>query len=159
MLVNKIFSSIIIVPLLVAGIYGYFKNIPAMKGSTSLGNALQFVNEHWEDGDIIFTTDDGPWINLKPYTDHPIYHMPSCDVPVVGSLSNTTRDALGVVIADLDDISYKRAWVFAPTSPLHPQCYINQIAQLTKGIPVMGVDDSEWLYSAVWLVYAPHYAH
>lgn len=157
---NKYFLTLIVSILCIAGIYGYYKNIAAMKGDgavSSMRGALAYVEANWQDGDIIFTTDDGPWINLTPYTDKPIYRMPTCKekgsyAPVLGSLSTQTRDALGMQIADLKDIPYKRAWVFAPTrSPLHPECYLTQIAPLTNTPPVYVVDDNDWLYSGVWL--------
>jgi hypothetical protein len=160
---NKYFSTIILVPLLLASLYGYYANIAAMKGDgavSSMRGALEYVESHWQEGDIIFTTDDGPWINLRPYTDRPIYRMPmdGCEergsfAPVLGSLSSTTREALGMNGASLDEIHHARAWVFAPTrSPLHPNCYTAMIASLTAGTPVYVVDDGDWLYSAVWLV-------
>jgi hypothetical protein len=158
---NKFFSTLIVSILCITGIYGYYKNISAMKGDgavSSMRGALTYVEANWQDGDIIFTTDDGPWINLTPYTDKPIYRMPTCQekgsyAPVLGSLSTQTRDALGMQVADLTDIPHQRAWVFAPTrSPLHPECYITQIAPLTETPPVYVVDDNEWLFSGVWLV-------
>ena len=158
---NKFFSTLIVCTLCVAGIYGYYKNIAAMKGDgavSSMRGALQYALDNWQEGDIIYTTDDGPWINLSPYTSQPIYRMPTCQekgsyAPVLGSLSAQTRTALGMQIADLKDIPHKRALVFAPTrSPLHPACYMDQIAPLTQTPPVYVVDDSEWLFSGVWLV-------
>ena len=154
MTMNKYFTTVIVSIICITGIYGYYKNISAMKGDgavSSMRGALTYVEANWQEGDIIFTTDDGPWINLTPYTDKPIYRMPTCS-PVLGSLSVQTRDALGMHIAELNDIPHERAWVFAPTrSPLHPTCYITQIATLTNTPPVYVVDDNEWLFSGVWL--------
>lgn len=152
----------IVLPLIAASLYGYYTNIAAMKGDgaiSSMGGALAYVDSHWRDGDIIYVTDDGPWINIAPYTEYPIFRMPmdGCEekgsyAPVLGSLSETTRAALGMQIAALDEIPHRRAWVFAPTrSPLHPACYTELIAPLTSDDPVYIVDDTEWIYSAVWL--------
>lgn len=160
---NKFFSSLIIVPLIAASLYGYYANISAMKGEgavSSMRGALAYVESHWQEGDIIFTTDDGPWINLRPYTDKPIYRMPmdGCQekgsfAPVLGSLSAQTRDALGMDIKRLDQIDHVRAWVFTPTrSPLHPECYTRMISPLTAETPAYIVDDSDWLFSGVWIV-------
>jgi hypothetical protein len=157
---SKYFALVITIPLIVASLYGYYANVSAMKGDgavSSLQGALAYVDAHWQPGDIIFATDDGPWINLYPYTDKPIYRMPTCEqkgsyAPVLGALSPATRQAIGMQIAELKDIPHQRAWVFAPSSPLHPNCYYAQIADLTKSRPVYVVDDGEWLYSAVWLV-------
>ena len=100
---NKFFATLIVSILCITGIYGYYKNIAAMKGDgavSSMRGALTYALDHWQPGDIIYTTDDGPWINLTPYTDQPIYRMPTCAekgsyAPVLGSLSTQTRAALG----------------------------------------------------------------
>lgn len=157
---EKYFSLIICVPILLSALFGYYKNVGAMKGDgaiSSLQDALAYVESHWQEGDVIYATDDGPWVNLRPYTGKPMYKMPECEVkgsyaPVLGSLAPATRDALGVLVADLNDVPYVRAWVFAPSSPLHPVCYYLQIQLLTASNPVYVVDDSQWLKSAVWLV-------
>jgi len=157
---KKLFTSIIFVPLVIASLFGYYHNIAAMKGEgavSSLSDALAYVEANWQPGDIIFATDDGPWINLAPYTDKPIYRMPGCAekgsyAPVLGSLSNETRQAIGMTVTELTDIPHKRAWVFAPFSPLHPDCYREQVRDITSTSPAFVVDNNEWLYSAVWLV-------
>ncbi len=64
--------------------------------------------------------------------------MPECDTitgyaPVLGSLTDTTRAAFGIQVADLADVPHTRAWVFAPRSPLHPLCYEAQIADMAQG--------------------------
>lgn len=157
---NKLYYSIILIPLFAASLFGYYSNITAMKGEgaiSSLGDALTYVEANWQPDDIIFVTDDGPYVNLAPYTNKPIYRMSGCEekgsyAPVLGSLSNETRQAIGMITASLADIPHKRAWVFAPFSPLHPECYRQQVKEITSATPVYVVDDNDWLYSAVWLV-------
>jgi hypothetical protein len=39
-----------------------------------------------------------------------------------------------------------------PRSPLHPQCYEAQIADMAKGAPLILVDDNIFITSGVWLV-------
>jgi hypothetical protein len=151
-------------PLLMLGMGGYYVNIPAMKGEgviSPLLTVMDYVRSHWQPGDVIYYTDDGPMINLMPYADDlPQYRMPACDekigfAPVLGSLSDTTRAAIGIRVADLDDVPYKRAWVFAPRSPLHPLCYEDQIRYIAVGDPLITVDDNEFISSGVWLVEKP----
>jgi hypothetical protein len=119
---------------------------------------LAYITSNWRDGDVIYYADDGPMINLMPYTTLPQFKMPACDertgyAPVLGSLSDATRAALGVPIVDLADVPHKRAWVFAPRSPLHPQCYEDQIASIApEGMQVITVDDNEFIHSGVWLI-------
>lgn len=153
--INKLYSTLILSIITISGIYGYYRYISAMKGEgavSSMSEALAYVESQWQDGDIIYMTDDGPWINVTPYTSRPVYRMPECSEPVRGSLSGATRAALGMQITPLDSIPYNRAWVFAPFSPLHPPCYYEQIAPMTAADPVYIVDRGDWLYSAVWLV-------
>jgi len=132
-----------------------------MKGegaTSSLIDSLAYVTANWQEGDVIYYTDDGPMINLMPYTKLPQYKMPACDervgyAPVLGSLSDVTRAAFDISIVDLQDVPHKRAWVFAPRSPLHPLCYEDQIAAIApEGQELITVDDNEFISSGVWLV-------
>lgn len=157
-------AGALVVPVLVSGLGGYFKNIPDMKsdGAVSpLADALEYVRAHWQPGDVIYYTDDGPMINLSPYAgDLPQFQMSACGDrlntgPVLGSLSPSTRAAIGIPLAELSEINYRRAWVFAPRSPLHPVCYEEQIAQYTPGDPLIVVDDNIFIESGVWLMEKP----
>lgn len=153
--IKQVFAAVITLPILASALYGYYANVAAMKGEgavSSMREALAYVERHWEPGDIIYATDDGPWINLSAYADETIYRMPECDSPVLGSLSVKTRDALGMPTAELNTIPHRRAWIFAPFSPLHPTCYRDQVSDMTANDPAYVVDNNEWLYSAVWLV-------
>lgn len=158
-------AALVILPITLGGISGYYANIDLMKGEgavSSMMDALAYVRAHWQPGDVLYYADDGPMVNLMPYTaDLPQFKMPACAertgyAPVLGSLSDKTRLALGAQIAELSDVPHARAWVFAPRSPLHPQCYEDQIARFTIAPPQITVDDNEYLTSAVWLLeYAP----
>lgn len=157
-------AAAFVVPVLVAGLGGYYRNIFAMKndGAVSpLADAFAYVKAHWQDGDVIYYTDDGPMINILPYAgDLPQYMIEACGErfnygPVLGSLSPATRSAIGIQIAELSDIPHTRAWVFAPHSPLHPQCYEDHIAPITIGDPLIVVDDNQFISSGVWLVEKP----
>jgi uncharacterized membrane protein len=160
--VQTLYASCFIVPMLMFGVAGYYINITAMKGAGAVSpmtDILTYVRANWREGDVLYYTDDGPMINLMPYADAtmPQYKMPECDTitgyaPVLGSLSVATRDAIGSRIAELNDVPHKRAWVFAPRSPLHPQCYEAQIADIASGAPLILVDDNKFITSGVWLV-------
>lgn len=158
---GKLYAASFIVPLLIMGTVGYFQNIAAMKGEGAVSpmlNTLDYVRANWQKGDVIYYTDDGPMINIMPYAaDLPQYKMPACDervgyAPVLGSLSDSTRIAMGVQIVPLADVPHKRAWIFAPRSPLHPTCYDMQIAEIApEGGQVITVDDNDYITSGVWL--------
>lgn len=158
---ETVIALALIVPIMVAGIGGYYRNIPAMKNEgavSSLQDALTYVRAHWQPGDVLYYTDDGPAVNLFPYTaDLPQFGMSVCGEKsyglVLGSLNPATRDAMGIQIRDFKDLTeFKRVWVFAPRSPLHPKCYEEQIAPFTQGDPLIVVDSNVWIFSGVWLV-------
>lgn len=153
---KMLYAACFIVPVIMFGIGGYYINIANMKGEGAVSpllDALTYVRANWQEGDVIYYTDDGPMINIMPYAaDLPQYKMPGCEVPILGTLSSSTRAALDVRITELRDVTHTRAWVFAPRSPLHPRCYEDQIAQLTIGAPIIAVDDNEYISSGVWLV-------
>jgi len=158
---EAVVASALLIPILVSGLGGYYKNIPSMKNDgavSSLTDAFGYVAANWQAGDVLFYTDDGPMINLLPYAgDLPQYEMIVCGDrlnagPVLGSLSPNTRAAIGIRMAKLSELEFKRAWVFAPRSPLHPQCYEDQIASFTAGDPLIVVDDNQYISSGVWLI-------
>src|SRR6185369_401763 len=128
---EKFFSFVITATIIISSLFGYYTNIAAIKGDgavSSLTDALAYVEAHWQPGDVMYMTDDGPWVNVRPYTDKPMYRMPECEAkgsyaPVLGALSPATRAALGMVIANLSDVVHTRAWIFAP----HLRCIPNVI--------------------------------
>lgn len=156
---EAILAAALVIPVLVSGMGGYYVNIPSMKedGDTSpLMQSLDYVRDNWQTGDVIIYADDGPMINISPYAaDLPQYQIPACGdridaAPVLGSLTNGTRAAIGIPQITPAEI-HGRAWVFAPFSPLHPQCYEDYIAPLTQGDPRVVVDNNEYIFSGVWL--------
>lgn len=158
---ERLYAACFAMPLILFGVGGYYIGIPDMKGEgvkSPLLVTMSYIRAHWQAGDVIYYTDDGPMVNLMPYiADLPQFRMPNCAervgyAPVLGSLSDSTRLALGVSIADLKDMDYRRAWVFAPRTPLHPLCYEDQIKNMTAGTPLITVDENQYITSGVWLV-------
>lgn len=158
---QTLYASAFAAPVILLGVGGYYQNISAMKqegDATPILEAFAIVRENWQEGDVLYYTDDGAMINVMPYSaDLPQYRMPECGedtsyAPSLGSLSDETRAALGVRIAELDDVPHQRAWVFAPRSPLMSSCYEDQIAHLTVGAPFIQVDDNAFITSGIWLV-------
>ena len=153
---QSLYAACFAVPIFIFGIGGYYINVADMKGEgieSPILETLTYVTDNWQDGDILYYADDGPMVDLMPYTSMPQFRMPECETPILGELSDATRAALGVSIAELSDVSYTRAWVYAPRSPMHPLCYERQIAGMAPiGKQVITVDDSEYITSGVWLV-------
>lgn len=159
---EAVLAAALIIPVLTLGVGGYYRNIPDMKNDGAVSpliTTLDYVRDHWQDGDIIVYADDGPMINLSPYADDlPQYLIPACGErvtsgPVLGSLTPATREAIGIPTLSVDEVqAFRRAWVFAPFSPLHPQCYEDYIAPITRGDPLLVVDNNQYIFSGVWLI-------
>lgn len=91
--------------------------------SQRISYTAHYINSHWQENDIIYHVGDGSWIDMINYTDHPeaMYKMPLCGV-VRGSLSDTTRQGLGIQVEYLEDLSWQRAWVLNASTPMTPDC-------------------------------------
>lgn len=156
------YAGALAAPLVVLGLIAFYGNAAAMKseGDTRpMLEVLDYIRRNWREGDVIYHTDDTSLINFMPYaSDLPQYRMPPCRAktgyaPVLGSLTTSTLNALSVHVADLSTVPHERAWVIAlKVSPLHPQCYQDQIRPLTQGDPLIQVDDNKFIQSGVWLV-------
>jgi hypothetical protein len=98
-------------------------------------NMTNYIDAHWQPGDIVFHVGDGSWIDMINYTTHPndYWKMSLCG-PVRGSLSDQTRAGLGVQIADLEDLSWTRAWVITAMSPMTPDCELEAIDPWLEGL-------------------------
>ncbi len=71
---KALYAACFVVPMFMFGIAGYYINISNMKGEGAVSpmfDAFDYVIANWQDGDVIFYTDDGPMVNLMPYAAHP----------------------------------------------------------------------------------------
>jgi len=142
------------VPVFLIGLLGFYIRTPSLKGGqqAEMIGALDYIRDNWQEGDVIYHTDDGSLVNWIPYSSELVHiKAPECG-PVLGSLSSDTRSAMGIKIAALDAVPHSRAWIAAPISPLHPACYIAELGELLEDAQLkMIVNDSELLISGVYL--------
>ena len=152
-LAPALYVTALALPFILAGIVGTYKYTPLQKGGDEMNRALAIIRAEWQPGDVLYHLDDGSLVNWLPYSsDLAQYKMPECE-HTLGALTSQTRAALGVDEKPLDQIDYKRVWLAAPLSPLHPQCYIEiRDALLAQAQPVLVIDDNEYITSGVWLL-------
>lgn len=145
------YTIAIVTPVLIAGLVGYALDINAFKSTTL--DVITQIQTDWQDGDILYATNDGNWVMFTLYQDQPVYLMPQCEDHDRGALSQLTRQALGVPQVPLDMIPHQRAWLLwnwgAPTSA----CNRDRAAKIVAGLePVIPVKSSEIQEAGVWLI-------
>jgi hypothetical protein len=103
--------------------------------SQAMLDALELIENRWMPGDIVFHVGDGSWVEMINYTTFPASHwkMPPCGV-VRGGLSPETRDGLGMQIAPLYEIDWRRAWIITAESPMTPDCEQEIIDRTITGL-------------------------
>lgn len=150
-----LYLSALIAPVFILGIGGYYIQTPGIKEkptAPNMSSTLAYIKANWQDGDILYHTDDGSLVNWMAYSPELVHiKMPDC-APVRGALSTETRAALGMPILSLDVVPHTRAWIAAPLSPLHPDCYAAALDDLLADAElVFQLDDNDLITSGVWL--------
>lgn len=115
----------------------------------------ELLASEWEDGDIVYTVNDGQSINiLASLPTVPLYQMPDCpDTHDRGALSPTTRASLGIHQQPLNDISYQRAWVIYDVSHLTDPCNLEKINTMIDALtPYFTIVDNEYIAMKVFLL-------
>jgi len=152
---RAIYLACFIFPVVIISAKSYYQYNPEQKGGPhpNITDGLAYVRAHWEPGDIIVHTSDGSLINLWIYAQGmPQYKLPDCGHEI-GSLSDQTRQALGIPDISLNEILNRtgRTWVIAQATPLDAACFSNQIAPLTQGKAIFPMDDNQFITSGIWL--------
>jgi hypothetical protein len=146
-----IYAAVIVVPVILAGIYGYYRYNPTNKGDVL--TTINQVRSQFAPGDVIYHVNDGSMVGWMTYAPElPQYEMPSCAQPDPGSLSAQTRMAIGVQQIDLNLLSAKRVWVIYSEGPTSTQCEHDKAAQFTISAPVILLRSDQYVKSGVWLV-------
>lgn len=152
-------TAIVILPIVITSVLSVTMFTSFMRTSAESITTLQgYIERHWQDGDIVYHFSDGTLFNVLPYTPHPEdqQHFLPC-APVKGSLSSQTRDALlGHTSFALEDLYWKRAWVWEASTPLNPLCEQDELVRLTSGrYPLRCLRDDELTRICLYLVVKP----
>jgi mannosyltransferase len=150
-MLNQAYALALIVPVLLAGIYGYYANNPANKGGSL--EIIDQVRALWQPGDVIVHVNDGSAVPWGVYAaDLPQVEMIECSQHDLGALSPATRSAMGIRQADLDQVSHRRAWIIWSEGPTSTTCETDQAARLIAGgKEVIQIRDDEMIHAGVWL--------
>jgi hypothetical protein len=104
-----------------------------------------YIDEHWQAGDVIVHQGDGTWVDSVLYSEHSQVKLPDCGY-VRGALSPLTRSALGMATAEPSMLTGSawgmvptgRTWYISEANPMTPACADEATAHL--------VGDTEPIY-------------
>jgi uncharacterized membrane protein len=154
---GRLYAACFVLPVLVLGLGGYYIYNPQQKttqGTGSMRQAVEYITAHWRSGDVILHGSGLGWVSIAPYTNLPQYAIPNCTPKFPGSISPTTRDAIGIPAGDIAHLPpHERIWFTAVLSPMLPPCQQKITDSITHGHePVLVLSKTKFLYSAVWLL-------
>jgi uncharacterized membrane protein len=126
----QVLFAVMVLPIIGAGLVGFYKNNPGQK----TGDMYQFIetlNTNWIPGDVIIHANDGSLVGYHLYqSDKPQYRLRSvCTISNLGSLTDQTRDNLGVKY--VDDLSqFDRVWFVYHAGPTATKCHENEAEKI-----------------------------
>lgn len=119
------------------------------------GPAIEYMAEHWQDGDQLLHNADGVFVALTAWEalppDAQIYRVPEC-APVLGGLSSQTRLAIGEIEVMPAINNSQRTWIYALQSPLSPACEVEVLEPFTSSPPVLCTRDDELVSACLYLL-------
>jgi mannosyltransferase len=118
--------------------------------------AIDYINSHWQDGDLLYHADDGIIITGIPNWDIPLsstMRVPPCG-DVLGGITDLTRQAIGEPVGDYPADWPGRVWVVSAETPMNPLCEKEYLEArgLTASEPVYCMADREIVKSCVYLI-------
>ena len=145
------YMALLVAPAIVAGLTGYYLYNPVNKGHTT--EWITWLESQWLAGDVVLSVNDNADMALELYApDLPRYRLAPCGTEAIGSLSATTRRALGWFIADLATDLYPRTWIVYPRGPVSPQCTYDAIAPLIeRSLPEYVILKDEFVNAGIYL--------
>jgi mannosyltransferase len=157
---RRLYVAVLVVPVVLAGLIGYYLYGPANKGNVRATVAR--VMQSWTPGDIIYHVNAGSMLTWHIYAPNlPQYVMPPCPAGerTIGDLSDGTKLALGLQqVPDLDSVPHRRAFVVWGEGPTSSTCEDQRGKALLEGAdPFEITQDTDIVLSGIWTRYAKHW--
>jgi len=111
----------------------------------------------WQEGDLIVYSNEGYLVEWHPRGVErlPYVIMPRTCPQNFGAISETTRDALGMVVANPDTRRWKRAWFVYTAFPQIMQCEVDMVRAWLDRYEhrrVWLIQGDEFVEASIWLV-------
>jgi uncharacterized membrane protein len=144
--------SLLVVPVAFSIIANYYLTLPYAKG-----NPQQYANViDWQSGDVAYYADEGPAMMMHFYrpTQWAEYVMPPAALNM-GALTDATRNAMGMRLVALDDLQWRRAWLFNFSGPTtakgQDEAVEKLLAQYTHVVVYESQDD--YTHTVIYLLF------
>jgi len=149
---KQLYAAVMVVPVLLAGMGGYYLYNPQNKGSVT--DIIQPVREAWQPGDVVYHINDGTAIGWGSYApDLPQYKQPPCEQRTLGELTDQTRTAAGIIEREFDTLGYfRRAWVVWSYGPTSSPCEAQNAEAIIGDRDPFRMDESEYVMAGIWLI-------
>jgi uncharacterized membrane protein len=149
-------AAVFILPILVMSIGGYYLYNADQKEQVGNGRAteaMQYLREHWQPGDVLYHSGDISYVNMSPFISVPQYVQPACSGNPFAPLSDQTRRAIGEQLQPLDQVHAGRVWYVFIWTPLLPECALDEFHSITAdAAPAFTMQDDDHVYSGIWLL-------
>jgi hypothetical protein len=147
------YTAVVVAPIIVAALIGHYYYGPDNKGHAA--EWVQLLEDAYQPGDVILTMGDNGEMAMELYAPQlRRYKLPPCEYEALGSLSAMTRDALGFVERDPDQIAAERLWMVYTLGPVTPGCKLLQVAPLIGGRePWHRIKSDDYTDAAIYLIH------
>ena len=165
---KKVYAYLLIGVTLLAGTVGHYKYNAVNKGTTTTW--VHDVVELFQEGDVILALNDNGIIAMSTYAPgYPLYKLEGCGEEAFGSLSPSTREAIGIQERSMDQLIpsyenagiyealqvYSRVFFISTIAPVSPQCEIDQANKIISGSNVLLIKElsnDEYSQAGVYLI-------
>jgi len=153
---RQLYAAILIVPLFVSAIIGQYLWTPDQKSAEDQ-QVLDELRAQWQAGDLIIHSSEGYLVEWHPRgADLPQVMLPrTCPLGNLGGIAQATREALGMVDADPDTLSWRRAWFVYLVFPTITQCDADMADTFLATHPhrlAFAIQGDEFVEANIWLV-------
>jgi hypothetical protein len=153
---RQLYAAILIVPLFISAIIGQYLWTPDQKSAEDQ-QVLDELRAQWQPGDLIIHSNEGYLVEWHPRgADLPQVMLPrTCPLGNLGGIARGMREALGMVDAGPDTLSWRRAWFVYLVFPTITQCDADMADAFLATHPhrlAFAIRGDEFVEAKIWLV-------
>ena len=152
----RLCAAFFLLPLLAAALVGQYLYTPDQKSQIDQVYLDKLLSQ-WQPGDLIVYSNEGYLVEWHPRGIErlPYVIMPRTCPQNFGAISETTRDALGMVVANPDTRRWTRAWFVYTAFPQIMQCEVDMVRAWLSRYEhrrVWLIQGDEFVEASIWLV-------